>query len=84
MAAALQIKNLPTGPGDDIKIDATYAVGKTKDVISTSGASPNFLIYGPQGGGGTAFGAYQSIGFGATTDAVYLPVAPMVVLATSS
>jgi hypothetical protein len=46
-------------------------------VISTSGASPNFLIYDPQGGGGTAFGAYQSIGFGATTDAVYLPVAPM-------
>ena len=63
------------GPGDDIKIDATYAVGKTKDVISTSGASPNFLIYGPQGGDGTAFGAYQSIGLGATTDAVYLPVA---------
>jgi hypothetical protein len=50
-------------------------VGKTKDVISTSGASPNFLIYGPQGGGGTAFGAYQSIGFGATTGAVHLPVA---------
>src|ERR1700754_2973956 len=23
---ALQVKNLPTGPGDDIKIDATYAV----------------------------------------------------------
>jgi hypothetical protein len=73
--AALQIKNIPTGPGDDIKIDATYAVGKTKDVISTSGASPNFLIFSPQGGGAVATGAYQSVGFGATTDAVYLPVA---------
>jgi hypothetical protein len=73
--AALQIKNIPTGPGDDIKIDATYAVGKTKDVISTSATSPNFLIFSPQGGGATAFGAYQSFGFGATTDAVFLPVA---------
>jgi hypothetical protein len=73
--AALQIKNLPTGPGDDIKLDATWSMGKTKDVISTSAGSPNFLIYGPQGGGGTAFGSYQSFGFGATTDAVYLPVA---------
>ena len=71
--AALQIKNIPTGPGDDIKVDATYAVGKTKDVISTSAASPSFLIYGPQGGGGAAFGAYQSFGFGATTDALYDP-----------
>jgi hypothetical protein len=37
---ALQIKNIPTGPGDDIKFDASYAVGDTKNVISTSGASP--------------------------------------------
>jgi hypothetical protein len=73
--AALQIKNLPTGPGDDIKLDATYAKGDTKNVISTSGASPNFLIYGPQGGGAAAPGAYQSIGFGATTDGIFLPVA---------
>jgi hypothetical protein len=73
--AALQIKNLPTGPGDDIKVDATYAAGKTKDVISTSAASPSFLIYSPAGGGGVAPGAYNSLGFGATTDAIYLPVA---------
>src|SRR5262249_17350019 len=72
--AALQIKNIPTGPGDDIKIDATYAVGKTKDVISSSSTSPNFLIFSPQAGGGGAAGACQSVGFGATTDAVYLPV----------
>ena len=35
--AALQIKNIPTGAGDDFKIDATYAKGDTKNVISTSG-----------------------------------------------
>jgi hypothetical protein len=66
--AALQIKNIPTGPGDDIKIDASFAKGDTKNVISTSSASPSFLMFG-----GGAPGAYQSVGFGATTDAVYLP-----------
>ena len=35
---ALQIKNIPTGPGDDIKFDASWAKGDTKNVISTSGA----------------------------------------------
>jgi hypothetical protein len=65
--AALQIKNLPTGAGDDIKVDVSYAKGNTKNVIATSGTSPNFAMFG---GSGTA---YQSIGFGATTDGVYLP-----------
>ncbi|MGX9426969.1 MULTISPECIES: porin [Bradyrhizobium] len=69
--AALQIKNIPTGPGDDIKLDATYAVGDTKQVISTSAASPSFAIFGST----SRLGAYQSVGFGATTDGVYLPVA---------
>jgi hypothetical protein len=67
--AALQIKNIPTGPGDDIKIDATWAKGDTKQVISTSSTSPSFTMFG----GSSRAGAYQSIGFGATTDAVYLP-----------
>jgi Porin subfamily len=67
--AALQIKNIPTGAGDDIKIDATYAKGDTKQVISTSSASPSFAMFGST----NRAGAYQSIGFGATTDAVYLP-----------
>jgi hypothetical protein len=68
---ALQLKNLPTGAGDDIKIDASWSKGDTKNVISTSGGSPSFLMYG-----GTSFGgAYQSVGFGATTDATFLPVA---------
>jgi Porin subfamily len=68
--AALQIKNIPTGAGDDIKIDASYAKGDTKNVISTSATSPNFAMFG----GTNRPGAYQSIGFGATTDGVYLPV----------
>ncbi|KRR06543.1 hypothetical protein CQ12_33625 [Bradyrhizobium jicamae] len=69
VTAALQIKNLPTGAGDDIKMDVTYAKGNTKAVISTSGASPSFAMFG---GTGRA-GAYQSIGFGQTSDAVFLP-----------
>ncbi len=65
--AALQIKNLPTGAGDDIKVDASYANGDTKNVISTAAPSPNFAMFGGSGR------AYQSIGFGQTADAIYLP-----------
>ncbi len=65
--AALQIKNLPTGAGDDIKLDASYAKGAAKDVIATGGTSPNFAMFGD-----SSF-AYQSVGFGATTDGVYFP-----------
>ena len=65
--AALQIKNLPTGAGDDIKFDVSYAKGATKNVIATSGTSPSFAMFG-----GSGFG-YQSVGFGATTDGVYMP-----------
>jgi Porin subfamily len=68
--AALQIKNIPTGAGDDIKLDASYAVGATKYVIATSGTSPNFAMFS---GSGVA-GAYQSVGLGVTTDAIWAPV----------
>jgi len=68
--AALQIKNIPTGANDDIKFDVSYAKGDTKNVISTSAASPSFAIFG----GTSAAGAYQSLGIGVTTDAVWLPV----------
>ena len=44
--AALQIKNIPTGAGDDFKIDVSYSKGDTKDVISTSGGSPSFAMFG--------------------------------------
>ena len=66
--AALNIKNIPTGPGDDIKVDASWAKGDTKNVIATSGTSPSFAMFG----GSSA--AYQSVGFGLTSDAVYTPV----------
>jgi hypothetical protein len=65
--AAVNIKNIPTGPGDDIKFDVSYAKGDTKNVIATSGSSPSFAMFGSSGFG------YESVGFGATTDGVYFP-----------
>ena len=67
--AALNIKNLPTGAGDDIKIDASWAKGDTKQIIATTSTSPSFAMFGGSGV------AYQSVGLGMTTDAVYLPTA---------
>jgi len=64
---ALQIKNIPTGAGDDIKVSAVYSQGNTKQVISTSGGSPSFAMFGNSGLG------YNSVGFGNTSDGVYLP-----------
>jgi hypothetical protein len=69
--AGLNIKDIPTGAGDDIKVDATWAKGDTKNVISTTSKSPSFAMFG----GTSNPAAYQSIGFGATTDGVWLPVA---------
>jgi Porin subfamily len=63
--AAINIKNIPTGAGDDIKFDVSYAKGVTKNVIATSGGSPSFAMFGDSSS------AYQSVGFGATTDGVY-------------
>jgi hypothetical protein len=72
--AALQIKNIPTGPGDDIKIDASWAKGDTKNVISTSATSPSFAMFGST----SRAGAYQSIGVGYTSDGVYVPGGPII------
>jgi hypothetical protein len=69
VAMALNVKNIPTGPGDDFKMDATYSKGDTKTVISTTGTSPSFAMFGATSNPA----AYQSIGFGATTDAVWMP-----------
>jgi Porin subfamily len=76
---ALQIKNIPLGAGDDIKMDASYSKGMTKQVIATDSGSPSFAMFGGSGRAfvgtnGALLPAYQSVGFGATTDAVYLPV----------
>jgi hypothetical protein len=70
--AALQIENLPTGAGDVIKMDVSHAKGATKYLIATAGTSPSFAMFGSSGNPA----AYQSIGFGATTDGVYLPWPP--------
>ncbi|EFI50297.1 porin [Afipia sp. 1NLS2] len=40
VTGALQIKNLPTGPGDDIKISGTYTEGALRYVLGNSGATP--------------------------------------------
>jgi hypothetical protein len=64
---ALQIKNIPTGAGDDIKLDASWSKGDVKNVISTSGATPNFAMFNGSNRG------YQGIGFGVATDGVFLP-----------
>jgi hypothetical protein len=69
---ALQIKNIPTGAGDDIKFDASWSKGDTKNVIATSGASPSYAMIGGVPG---QFGPNNTYGFGATTDGVWLPVA---------
>jgi hypothetical protein len=45
VTGALQIKNLPTGPGDDIKISGTYAEGALRYVLGQSGSTPtNFQV----------------------------------------
>jgi hypothetical protein len=57
---AIELRNLPTGPGDYLRFDASYADGATKYVIATSGASPSFgMING------------NTVGFGLTSDGVY-------------
>jgi len=62
MTGALQLKNLPTGPGDDIKISATYTEGALHYVLG-QGGSPvptNFQVLN-----GTTFAGVP------ITDAVY-------------
>jgi Porin subfamily len=61
VSAALQIKNIPTGAGDDIKLEGTWSKGASKYVLGTSSADPSsFAIYN-----GTKFA------MGVVTDAVY-------------
>ena len=65
--AALNIKNLPTGAGDDIKVDASWAKGDMKNILGTAAASPSIAMFG----GSSA--AFASMGIGQVSDAVYLP-----------
>jgi hypothetical protein len=68
----LNIKNIPTGAGDDFKFDASYAKGATKYVIATAATSPSFAMFG---GTSSQFGPSGSVGFGATSDGLWLPTA---------
>ena len=77
---ALQIKNIPWGAGDDIKMDASYAKGDTKNVIATSAATPSFALFGS----GTAGFSYRSVGFGSVTDGVWAPTGLAVPFADNS
>src|SRR5207302_10251966 len=44
--AALQIKNIPTGAGDDIKMSGSWSLGASKYVLGTSSTDPSsFAIY---------------------------------------
>ncbi|MBY0382263.1 MAG: porin [Xanthobacteraceae bacterium] len=47
VSGALQLKNLPTGPGDDIKITGTYTEGALRYLLGQSGATPqNIALFG--------------------------------------
>jgi hypothetical protein len=64
---ALQIKNIPTGAGDDFKIVGSYADGASKYTDGYAGTTINYLMFS----GTSAPGAYQSFGFGSGVDAVF-------------
>ena len=65
---ALSIKNIPTGPGDVINMQAVYTDGATRyniqNLASSAGANTIF-------GGTNVAGAYQSVGFGMAPDTVF-------------
>jgi hypothetical protein len=65
--AALQIKNIPTGPGDDIKLDGSWGEGATKYIIGTAASLPG-SFYMTKGNANTTGG---TIAIGAITDGVY-------------
>jgi hypothetical protein len=66
------IKNIPTGAGDDFKLDTSYTKGATKYVIATAATSPSFAMFGGTSG---QLGSNGSVGFGATSDGLWLPTA---------
>ena len=66
IGGALSIKNIPTGPGDTINLQATYTDGASR--YNFHSLFPTTLAM--YGGTGLA-GAYQSIAFGGIADAVF-------------
>ena len=65
---ALQIKNIPTGPGDDFKIQGVYTNGATRyNIQDLAGQFGATQLYG---GSGSPF-VYQSVAFAFAPDTVY-------------
>jgi hypothetical protein len=69
--AALQIKNIPTGPGDTINVQGVYTDGATRyniqDLAGANAGAP--AVYGSTG----LLGAYQSVALGLAPDTVFGP-----------
>jgi len=65
VTAGLQLKNLPTGAGDLLNLDTTFAKGDTKAVISTSGASPSFAMFRDTSG------LNPKVGYGYVSDGLF-------------
>jgi Porin subfamily len=65
ITVGLQLKNLPTGAGDILNLDTTFAKGDTKAVISTSAASPNFAMFNHIGN------TNPTVGFGYVSDGIF-------------
>jgi hypothetical protein len=66
VAAALSIKNIPTGPGDVINLQAVYTDGATKYNFQSLNPQ-NYSMYGGTGLGGV----YQSLGMAGAADGIY-------------
>ena len=64
--AALSLKNLPTGAGDSINFDATYADGAIRYVIGGTSKN-NFAMFGNTG----LTNVYQSLAIGSAVDGVF-------------
>jgi hypothetical protein len=62
---SLSIKNIPTGAGDSINLQAVYTDGASKYNFQTL-FPQNFFMYS-----GSGIGAYQSVGFAGIADGVF-------------
>jgi len=67
VSAALQIKNIPTGAGDDVKIEGSAGEGATKYIIGTAFALPGSFYMTKA----NAFTTAGTIAIGAINDGVY-------------
>jgi Porin subfamily len=63
---ALSIKNIPTGPGDTINVQAVYTDGATRYNFQSL-APIGFSMFG-----GTSLGGYQSLGIANAPDTVFV------------